>query len=74
VGDPVGELMEASETKNPDLLPYIKASYGLAGIVYEVTFKIKPLEIIKFNYDVHDVEDLTDGIIKKAILLEPEAS
>jgi FAD/FMN-containing dehydrogenase len=64
---PSGELMEASETKNPELLPFIKASYGLAGIVYEVTFKIKPLEIIKFNYDVHDVEDLTDAIIKKAI-------
>ena len=64
---PSGELMEASETKNPELLPYIRASYGLAGIVYEVTFKIKPLEIISFDYDVHDVEDLKDSIIKKAI-------
>ena len=64
---PSGELMEASETKNPELLPYIRASYGLAGIVYEVTFKIKPLEIISFDYDVHDVEDLKDSTIKKAI-------
>jgi FAD/FMN-containing dehydrogenase len=65
--DPSGELMEASESKNPELLPYIRASYGLAGIVYEVTFKLKPIEIIAFNYDVHDVEDLKDSIIKKAI-------
>jgi UDP-N-acetylenolpyruvoylglucosamine reductase len=64
---PSGELMEASESENPELLPYIRASYGLAGIVYEVTFKLKPLEIISFDYDVHDVEDLTDSIIKKAI-------
>ena len=64
---PSGELMEASETTNPKLLPYIRASYGLAGIVYEVTFKVKPLEIISFDYDVHDVPDLTDAIIKKAI-------
>ena len=28
----------------------IRASYGLAGIVYEVTFTIKPLEIIRFDY------------------------
>ena len=49
---PSGTLEEASETKNPELLPYIRASYGLAGIVYEVTFRIKPLEIIRFNYDV----------------------
>jgi hypothetical protein len=41
--------------------------YGLAGIVYEVTFKVKPLEIISFDYTVHDVPDLTDAIVKKAI-------
>ena len=64
---PSGELMEASETTNPELLPYIRASYGLAGIVYEVTFTLKPLEIIRFNYDVHKVEELTDSIVKKAI-------
>lgn len=64
---PSGTLEEASEDKNPELLPFIRASYGLAGIVYEVTFKIKPLEIIRFSYDVHDVEDLTEDIISKAI-------
>jgi UDP-N-acetylenolpyruvoylglucosamine reductase len=64
---PSGDLMEASESTNPELLPYIRASYGLAGIVYEVTFKLKPLEIISFDYDVHEVADLTDSIVKKAI-------
>jgi FAD/FMN-containing dehydrogenase len=64
---PSGELMEASQSKNPELLPYIRASYGLAGIVYEVTFKLKPLEIISFDYDVHDVDDIKDSTIKKAI-------
>jgi len=64
---PSGELMEASETVNPQLLPFIRASYGLAGIIYEVTFQLKPLEIISFNYDVHDVEDLKDSTIRKAI-------
>ena len=41
---PSGSLEEASDDKNPELLPLIRASYGLAGIVYEVTFKLKPLE------------------------------
>jgi hypothetical protein len=59
--------MEASATVNPDLLPFIRASYGLAGIVYEVTFALKPLEIISFDYDVLDVEDLTDAKIATAI-------
>src|SRR5215218_1298754 len=42
---PSGELQEASAEQQPELLPLIKSSYGLAGIIYEVTFKIKPLEI-----------------------------
>ena len=31
---PAGTLEEASVDKNPELLPFIRASYGLAGIVY----------------------------------------
>jgi FAD/FMN-containing dehydrogenase len=64
---PSGTLEEASEETNPDLLRRMRASYGLAGIIYEVTFKIQPLEIIAFNYDVHRVEDLTDDLIANAI-------
>ncbi len=64
---PSGTLEEASEERNPDLLPLIRASYGLAGIVYEVTFRIKPLEILRFNYDVHDVGALTQDQITQVI-------
>jgi FAD/FMN-containing dehydrogenase len=64
---PSGTLEEASTDKNPELLPFIRASYGLAGVVYEVTFKIKPLEIIKFDYAIHKVDELTDDIIASAI-------
>ena len=64
---PSGELEEASEEKNPELLPLIRASYGLAGIVYEVTFKVKPLEIIQFNYEVLDVEAVTQDHISQVI-------
>ena len=64
---PSGSLEEASLEKNPELLPFIRASYGLAGIVYEVTFKLKPLEIIRFNYDVHDVGDLTQELVERTL-------
>ena len=57
---PSGTLEEASEDEESrSCCRASAASYGLAGIVYEVTFRIKPLEIIRFNYDVHDVEELT---------------
>ncbi len=64
---PTGELAEASETDNPDLMYLMRASYGLCGIVYEVTFRIKPLEAIHFKYLPRPIGDLTekevDGII-----------
>lgn len=64
---PSGELAEASETNNPDLLYLMRASYGLCGVVYEVTFRIKPLEAIQFRYLPRPIKDLTekevDGIM-----------
>jgi FAD/FMN-containing dehydrogenase len=64
--NPSGEL-QASEERNPDLLPLIRSSYGLAGIVYEVTFRVKPLEIVRFNYDLRPVADLTQEHISSVI-------
>jgi len=47
---PSGELAEASETGLPELLRLVRSSYGLCGVVYEVTFRIKPLEAIRLTY------------------------
>jgi len=64
---PSGELQEASATKNPELLPLIKSSYGLAGVIYEVTMRIKPLEIVRFNYDIHPTAELTQALMDQTI-------
>jgi hypothetical protein len=48
--NPAGTLEEASEATSPEVLSLVRSSYGLCGIVYEVTLKIKPLEMVKFNY------------------------
>ena len=64
---PTGTLEEASEATSPDLLAKVRGSYGLAGIVYEVTFRIKPLEIIRFNYHTHDVASLTQDEVERVI-------
>jgi FAD/FMN-containing dehydrogenase len=64
---PSGTLESASEEESPELLSLFRGSYGLAGIVYEVTIKLKPLEIIKFDYQVHDVATLTQDQVSEAI-------
>jgi len=65
--NPTGGLEEASEQDNPELLSLVRSSYGMCGIIYEVTFTIKPLEIVKFNYSVHDIKDLTQEEVSRAI-------
>ncbi|MDR3749831.1 MAG: FAD-binding protein [Acidobacteriota bacterium] len=56
---PSGELAEASEAGSPDLLRRMRASHGLCGIVYEVTFRIKPIEALHFTYLPRPVDELT---------------
>ena len=64
---PSGELAEASEESNRDLMYFMRSSYGLCGVIYEVTFRIKPLEAIHFSYLPRPIAELTerevDGII-----------
>ncbi|HEU0060758.1 MAG TPA: FAD-binding protein [Hyphomicrobiaceae bacterium] len=64
---PAGELAEASETNNPQLLRLMRSSYGLCGVVYEVTFRIKPLEAIEFNYLPRPIKDLTQSEVDQII-------
>ena len=61
--DPSGELQEAAE----ELLYLVRSSYGLCGIVYEVTFKLKPLEGIRFTYLPREVDQLTEEEVSRII-------
>ena len=56
---PAGELAEASESSDPELLRKFRTSYGLAGVAYEVTFRVKPLEAIHLTYLPRPVDELT---------------
>jgi hypothetical protein len=56
---PTGDLGEASEATNPDLLHTVRSIYGLCGIVYEVTLRVKPIEVLHFTYLPRPVDQLT---------------
>jgi FAD/FMN-containing dehydrogenase len=64
---PSGELAEASEISNPALLHLMRSSYGLCGVVYEVTFRIKPLQAIHFNYLPRPIKNLTEKEVEGII-------
>ncbi len=58
---PAGELAEASEADSPDLLRLVRSSYGLAGVIYEISFRVKPVEALHFTYLPRPVDDLTEA-------------
>jgi hypothetical protein len=56
---PDGSLKSASEESDLELLRKARSSYGLIGIVYEVTLRIKPIEALHFTYLPRPVDELT---------------
>jgi FAD/FMN-containing dehydrogenase len=65
--NPAGQLQEASEGSNPDLLHLVRSSYGLCGVVYEVTFRIRPVEAIHFTYLPRPIRELTQNEVDSII-------
>jgi hypothetical protein len=54
---PNGELLEVTEDAQPDLMQKIRSSYGLFGVVYEVTYKVKPLTPMHVHHTTYELED-----------------
>lgn len=64
---PAGELAEASETSNPELLRMVRSSYGLCGVIYEVTFRVKPIEAVHFTYLPRPVDELAQAEVENLL-------
>jgi FAD/FMN-containing dehydrogenase len=47
-----GEVEEVSEDSDPERLGILRSSYGLLGIIYEVTFRIQPAVLLRYAYAV----------------------
>ena len=50
-------LLEVTEDSRPDLMQVIRSSYGLLGIIYEVTYKIKPLTPMHVHHKTFELAD-----------------
>jgi FAD/FMN-containing dehydrogenase len=64
---PAGALEEATEDTNPELLRRIRSSYGLCGVIYEVTMRVKPIEAAVFTYQPKSIDDLTEAEVERII-------
>jgi hypothetical protein len=67
---PAGELAETSAAVHPELLPLMRGSHGLAGIIYEVTLQVKPIEALHFTYTPRSVDELTQADVDQFMQAE----
>lgn len=55
-------LLEVTEDSQPDLMQMIRSSYGLFGIIYEVTYKVKPLTPMHVHHKTFDLQDFIETL------------
>ncbi len=53
---PSGELLEFTED-DPELLQIMRSSYGLLGIVYEATFKVRPFQPMAVHHTTYSLNE-----------------
>ncbi len=53
---PNGELLEVDES-DPELLQLARSSYGLFGIVYEATFRVRPLVAMEVHHEKFSIDE-----------------
>lgn len=52
---PSGEIVEVTE-EQPELLQAVRASHGLFGIIYEATFRVKPLRSLAVRHQTYSLD------------------
>src|SRR5437660_1805395 len=55
---PSGELLTITAERDAGLLQAMRSSYGLLGIVYEVTFKIRPIQSLAVYHQAYNLDEL----------------
>lgn len=75
-----GEVEEVSEGSDPDRLRVIRSSYGLLGVIFEVTFRIQPTVTLRYDYEAfrldppRTTEELLGGADGMLGLAQPYAN
>jgi hypothetical protein len=54
--------LEVTEESQPDLMQIIRSSYGLLGIVYEVTYRIRPLTPMHVHHKTFELQEFIEAL------------
>ncbi len=58
---PSGELLEVTEDQ-VDLMQKVRSSYGTFGIIYEVTFRVRPIQPMAVYHETFSLEEFTQKL------------
>jgi FAD/FMN-containing dehydrogenase len=59
---PSGDLAEFTEAAQPDIMQLIRSSYGLFGVIYEVTYQVKPLTPMHVHHTTYSLADFLTAL------------
>jgi FAD binding domain/D-arabinono-1,4-lactone oxidase len=60
---PSGELMEVTDSQ-PELMRLVRSSYGLFGVVYEATFRIRAMQPLAVHHETFKLKDFVARLPK----------
>ncbi|QIE54654.1 FAD-binding protein [Pikeienuella piscinae] len=61
-----GEIVEATEKDVPELMTAMRASMGMLGLIFEVTYRVKPIKAMAVRHAVYPVHEFArdlEGLI-----------
>ena len=59
---PDGSILEVTEESDPKLMAAMRSSYGMLGVIYEVTYKVKPISAMAVEHKVYHVDEFADQL------------
>jgi hypothetical protein len=59
---PNGDLLEVDENTQPELMQKVRCSYGLFGVVYEATYKVRPLLPMAVHHKTFSLADFVSAL------------
>ena len=69
---PTGEIVECSETQNPELFERVLLGYGQFGVITQATLRIRPFTPISMRYIYY--RSLPEAIADMQLLVEEDAA
>ena len=69
---PTGEIVECSETHNPELFERVLLGYGQFGVITQATLRIRPFTPISMRYVYY--RSLSEAIADMQLLVEEDAA